>query len=612
MIEYVNLFKALPVKNRSKAFSTDYFDKGVLVETSVASIYSKDVINSLIKKLIPTDSQINKTFHKSWKKVRDASIEQLVVEQIIHYFTTYGLESLGFYNDDTVYIPNEQLDLDAAGGMTFLVLKGITPDEIASRVKNILSSGIALTDSDLDDLVAVIQGQDLSIDPSTCANREMKIRLYDILGIIPEDPVEYLRLQVYRATDSTMLIKSPEVIKAISDSVKKNVFVEYEKKYDLANLASVFYRFKPLFLAFKNKKSANTVNRIRRLAVKHHSPMPEDYLASVTKHLRKATFDAKKFSASLKNVNIFRKIKLVQALRFYDNKDASGVVYSIRNGKAFVSTTTPIGDAYGATLLVMKSLTEDLKHLEGKKVYMDSGLVVPTSGKMFYGNIPVGSYFSTKESLVLGVSWKDVKSYRVDLDLSMISIGGKIGWDGGYRNEDFLFSGDITSAPNGATEAHLVRSGIRDGVYILNLNYFNGEGGPEVPFTVFVAKENEFERMNKNAMLSQDNMVFWADSVIDSKRKQKSIGVLRVKNGVKTFHVFESKMGSSMSASNDEKSRNMISFYNVYLDSLLDMKTLMEWAGAELVDNTKEADIDLSLSSLTKDALIELMTGSNK
>jgi len=67
-----------------------------------------------------------------------------------------------------------------------------------------------------------------------------------------------------------------------------------------------------------------------------------------------------------------------------------------------------------------------------------------------------------------------------------------------------------------------------------------------------------------------------------------------------------------MSASNDEKSRNMISFYNVYLDSLLDMKTLMEWAGAELVDNTKEADIDLSLSSLTKDALIELMTGSNK
>jgi hypothetical protein len=612
MIEYLNLFKALPVKERTSSFSTDYLKQGVLVEDSVVSSYSKAAISSLIAKLIPTDSQINKTFHKSWKKVRDASIQQLVIEQLIHYFTTYGLENLGFYNNDTVYLPNEQLDLEASGGIAFLVLKGITLDEISSRVQNILSSGMALSDSDLDDLVAVIQSQELHISISECNNREMKVRLYDLLRIVPGDPVEYLRLQVYRATESTMLIKSQEAIMTISNNVKRNVFVEYEKMFGLTRLAPIFHRFKPLFLAFKNKKSANTINRIRRLAVKHHQPMPEDYLASVTKHIRNGTFNVKKFYTSLENANVFRKIKLVQALRFYENKDVSGVVYSVRNGRSFTSATTPIGNASEAIFVTMKSLAEDLKHLKDKKVYVHPGLVAPTSGKMFYGDLPIGSFFSTKDSLVLGVSWKDAKNYRVDLDLSMISIGGKIGWDSGYRNKDFLFSGDITAAPDGATEAHLVRAGIRDGIYLLNLNYYNAyNDSPEVPFTAFVAKENEFERMNKNAMVSQDNMLFWANSTIDPKRSQKSIGVLKIHNGVKTFHIFESKMGRGMTAHNDERSRNMISFYDIYLKSLLDMKTLLWWADAKLVDNPKEADIDLSLSSLTKDTLIKLLTGTS-
>jgi hypothetical protein len=612
--KYLNLFKALPVNQRARSFSTDYIGMGVLVEDSVMENYGKAEVDKFVKGLVPTDSQMNQTFHKSWKKVRDASIEQLVVEQIVHYFTTYGFEALGFYNEDSVYLPNERLELEAQGGITFYVLRGITAKEVADRVEHIITSGIALSDSDLTDLVDVIKDQGLTVDPSISTNREMKVRLYRMLNITPEDPVEYLRLQVYRTTDKTMLIKSKEVIEEIKGAETENVFAEYEEWFGLTGLASIFYRFKPIFLAFKNKASASTVNRIRKLAVKHHRPMPEDYLASVTKHLRNGTFEVEKLQESLAKTNVFRKVKLAQALRFYDDKSASGVVYSVRNGKSFATTINPLNtSADEALLAVMESLSEDLGYLEGKRIYMDAGLTVPTSGKMFFGDVPFGSHFSTKDSLVLGVSWKDVRGHRVDLDLSMISVGGKIGWDGGYRNNNLLFSGDITAAPNGATEAHLVRDGAQDGIYLLNLNYFNAHDydNIEVPFTLFVTAESEYERMNKNAMMSQDNMLFWADSVIDAERKQKTIGVLKISGGVKTFHVFEFKTGRGITARNDDKSANTIAFYDKYLDSMLDLRSLLEWAGATVVNYQEEAEIDLSMNSLTKDALVGLLTNKS-
>lgn len=611
MNDYLNLFKSVPVKERTKTFSTDYLESGVLIEDSVLSDYSRTEVSKFVKALVPTNSQLNKTFHKSWRKVRDASIEQLVAEQIAHYFTTYGLGSIGLYNKDTVYLPNEALELEEEdGGFTFYVLRGITADEVCDSIHRIISSGMALSDSDLDSLVAVIKNEGLKVDPSVSSNKEMAVRLYDLLKITPENPVEYLRLQVFRATGSTLLIKNSDTVQAISNSTTDNVFKEYEKKYGLSKLASIFYRFKPLFLAFKNKKSANTVNRIRKLAVKCHVPMPEDYLASVTKHLRNGTFDVDKLNASLANANVFRKVKLIQALRFYGDKSASGVVYSVRNGKSFTTTINPINAGTDeAVLAAMDSLCQDLKHLRGKRVYTDVGLMVPTSGKMFYGDVPFGSYFSTENSLVLGVSWKDTHE-TVDLDLSIMSISGKTGWDGNYRNSNFLFSGDITAAPNGATEAHLVHDKAGDGIYLLNLNYFNGYNeNNEVPFTLFVAEENEFERIDKKSMMSRDNMLFWADSSIDGKRKEKSIGVLKIRQGIKTFHAFESKMGRSMSSRIDSKSQNMIAFYDKYLDSMLDLNGLLEWVGAEVVNNPKLADINLSMNSLTKDKLISLITG---
>ncbi|RLF67440.1 MAG: hypothetical protein DRN26_02435 [Thermoplasmata archaeon] len=611
MNAYMRLFKALPVEKHTKSFSAEYIDKGVLVEDSVIQTYGNRV-DMFVRNLVPSNSEINKTFHKSWKKVRDASIEQLVAEQVLHYFSTYGLESLGLYNENTIYIPNEELKLDGKGGITFYVLRGITLAEIAEGVNRIISSGIALIDQELEDLQAIVRGNNLQVNLAICNNRELRVRLYKMFGTIPEDPVEYLRLIVYNATDSTLLIKSNDVIATIMRrycNEKVNVFEAYEKSFGLGGLASIFYRFKPIFLAFKNKTSASTINRIRRLAPKYHKPMQEDYLASVTKHIRNGTLQIPKLEECLRDANFFRKIKLTQAIRFYSNEDVSGIVYSIRNGKSFATKAKPINENTRGTLLtILDSLVNDLSHLRNKKVFMDAELAVPTSGKMFLGDIPFGTSFSTKDSLVIGVSWKDVSERSVDLDLSIIHSGGKVGWNTSYRNSSLLFSGDITSAPHGATEAFLVRADANDGVYLVNLNYYNAECVcMPVPFTLFVTKEKEFSRINKNAMMSQDNMLFWARSDIQPKHKQKIVGILRVKDGVKTFYAFESKTGRSIVSAVDQKSLNTISYYDKYLDSLLKLRSLLELAGVRIVNTPEEADIDLSLKTLTKLKLLELL-----
>jgi len=617
MIECLSLFKAAPVDKNSKTFSMDYINFGVLVEESVISKYSKRKVKEFVMDLVPANSELNKTFHKSWDKVKDSPIGILVAEQILHYMSTYGLAEMGLYNDSTVYIPNEELNLDDDGETTFYVLRGITVDEMLVRTNKILSTGVALNDNDLDSFIKIIKKYKLAIDPSLCRNREMAVRLYSILKITPEDPLEFLRLQVFIATGKSMLIKNKDTIEAISEEVRGNVFKKFEKKYGLTGLASIFYRFKPLFLAFKNHKSASTVNQIRRLAVKHHKPMAEDCIASVTKNLRNGSFNLKKLKSSLSNANIFRKIKLAQALGFYNNKDAEGVVYSIRNGKSFTSVTTPVDTSKAATA-TLNSIGDSLKHLKGKRVYIDSNLAAPTSGKMFLGDVPFGSSFSTNKSMVVGVCWKNEKTGRaIDLDLSIISLDGKVGWDGSYRDDNFLFSGDITSAPNGATEAFNIQSDAEDGTYLLNLNYYNahdcdydsGSDGAAVPFRMFVANHSEFVK-NKNSMVSQKRMLFWADSDIDAKCKQKAVGIIKIKDGVKTFYAFESKTGNRMTSSVGEQSRNMIDFYDKYLDSLLSIRSLLELSGAKVIsDKNKDFDIDLSLHSLTKDKLINLLVG---
>jgi hypothetical protein len=55
-----------------------------------------DVVESVVG---ISGEKANAAFHKSWAVVQDAAMEQLVIQQIVHYLTIYAFEALGIGMD---------------------------------------------------------------------------------------------------------------------------------------------------------------------------------------------------------------------------------------------------------------------------------------------------------------------------------------------------------------------------------------------------------------------------------------------------------------------------------------------------------------------------------
>ena len=117
MKETIRLFKAVPItakrrKKPSAIILKATLQKGFVFAPEVIANYNTDELYEILKlaesELGLTAEQMNSTFHKSWDKIKTAELAQLVMEQLVHYFTTYGFKQLGVYSEESVYIPNEK------------------------------------------------------------------------------------------------------------------------------------------------------------------------------------------------------------------------------------------------------------------------------------------------------------------------------------------------------------------------------------------------------------------------------------------------------------------------------------------------------------------------
>ena len=217
----IRLFNAVPIKNigtakASEALMRETIQHGFLFAPEAIYNYSERELFELTEKIGLTSEQMNSTFHKSWKKVREADITQLILEQMMHYITTYGFEHLGIYDERSVYIPSETLDIPDIEKLPLRVIKGYTKDELRSKLLGMLRVGLALRDTTISDVLEIVQYVGLTAEEiATIKNREVAIALYDNLNTIPENPVEFLRYVIFKCTGRTLLIKDVATIKAI-------------------------------------------------------------------------------------------------------------------------------------------------------------------------------------------------------------------------------------------------------------------------------------------------------------------------------------------------------------------------------------------------------------
>lgn len=626
MVSTIRLFKALPV-NEHNVFSTNdvltktTLEKGFVFSPEVIANYPdpKHLIDLVDQVYGRNSEELNQTFHKSFAKVRDASMQQLVFEQIIHYLTTYGAESMGIYSSDSVYIPAEQLDApELKDGLRLVVIRGLTKQGLKTELMKLLTSGVALHERTLADAidVATFVGFDPS-DVELVKNKEARSALYDYYGLVPQNPVEFLRFIVYRATEKTLLIKNDSLINQIKERKNTDIsryFDAYEKEVGLERLAEVFYRYKPLFLAFRtNTNLRKTINKIRRLAVANHKPIPEDTLNSVTAHLKQHDSpDIGKIESALQDANVFRKIRLAYALKFRTT-DADSVLYRVRNGKSY-ATNFSFGNKEGAQTTydtVMRSIIADIRpNIEGKKIFIPRGLKygLPATEKQFTGNLPTGTYVEVVEDMVCGVHWEDEGSGFIDLDLSISNAEGKIGWDGVYRDTEqgIYFSGDVTSAPkpNGASELFHVGGRAR-GVWIMHINYYNFSEDVPVPFKIMVGSETK-ENITKNHTIDPNKILALSTTEIDVK--QKNLGIIVADENSTKFYFAESNLGKSITAGNTPYSEQARKYLlNYYTDSII-LNDVLVAAGAELVEDVANADINLSPEAVDKTTILELLT----
>lgn len=544
---------------------------------SSGAIWSKDeIVRHLLNEKL-SGNDLNKTFHKSWKTIQESSRFELLQHQILHYISTYGSDF-----KDEVYIPSEVLDLEGTT-LKYKVINSYTREEFIDKALGLLKSGIALKEETVNDLISLLVDElDYKFTGDEgIKNKEAIVKIAELYNVFPKNNVEFFRYIIYRTTGETLLIKNDNLISKIKSS-NFNPSQQF-KDFGLDNLSEIFNRFKPLFLGFKDR-CPKTINKLSKLSKKNHKPLVQNPLNNVTSiKLEESDLHW------LENATIFSLFKALQALhsRIYGQNT---FMYRIRNGKSWLrekqTNTENLEHNFNLIMDFMKSKYS----LNGKSFYLPSDVkyTLPTSEKMFVGNIPTGTKF-LGDNLAVGIYWENEWG-ATDLDLSAINIDGKVGWNSSYnQNNNLLYSGDITSAPNGAVEYLYAKDNVPTS--LVRNNVFRGNDNCD--YKIVIGKGDNIDR---NYMMNPSKL--FAEVKCQSVQKQTILGIFSTGE----FTILNFGEGHlRVSTGNSEKPIEALMYQ---WSNPLTFNWMVSELGGIVKDTEKDVDYNFSLDNLQKDSFL--------
>ena len=181
----------------------------------------------------------NSTFYKTWKDITDKTRMELLLDQLIHYATTYGTN----YEAET-YCPNgDPIQVDYK---SYKVIQAITEEELEEKIYKVLGSGIALKSDIVEAFCEYLLLLPQAIKLDDIKNREAMTYICKHLGIFPNKPEDIIRYIFYICTDNPMLIQSKEMLRMVKVYAYQVDF-SYLTDEQLVGLASVFNRYKRIF-----------------------------------------------------------------------------------------------------------------------------------------------------------------------------------------------------------------------------------------------------------------------------------------------------------------------------------------------------------------------------
>lgn len=512
-----------PDRLRNDALKRGYIIHPDLLNTDVEAFIKKQILHP------------NTTFYKRWEDVQGKDRFQLFIDQVMHYASTYGS---GYTQEGNGYVPNDGAETPDFTEYTLIV--PITEEELYRRCLDILKGGAALKQETVQalcgavtDYLAAHPQEPFDID--AIRNREAISILAKALGVRPSDPVALLRYILYESTGETLLIQSQSVLRRIRVCSEPFDFRQLSAE-ELDGLASIFYRFKDLFLAFRTREtfdpkrkafvllaspSRQVINRLRRAAPKRHVPMRKGFWET----LLDAGVSEEELRARLDGVSNFKLVTLLQAIRerlLLQSGDKQ--MYLIRNGSVWFGPAPERSEKRAYLDMLERVLRERLvRNLAPKACRVrfpdDLRLTCPCSEKNFIGNLPFGSSYPVSNHNYFGIYWR-AEWGTDDFDLSFVDwTGTKTGWNEEYNTGQTLYSGDMTSANPEASEVIYCKDLCPDGTFYVN----RYNGAPFSRFRFYFGQQ-EIAKLTENYMVDPNSLKI--NEELQSDRTQKMVGVL--------------------------------------------------------------------------------------
>ena len=447
----------------------------------------------------------NKTFYQSWNDVTSKTRIELFLDQLRHYASTYGTDFKG-----EAWIPERTKELPAFPYSQLKVVEGITEDELIEEVKKLAYSNIAVKEETID----FLYGFRKHLEIEKVGIRQLKLKLItDDYKF--KDGQECLLWILYKYFNITMLVKNKETLDSLNPCPAMSKVLENNKEV----LASVFFRNKDVFLTFKKEKSLkHIINRIRKLANTYHKPMKK----SIWLRLDEIPYEERE--------QLFDKSPIFKLVQVYNALNNPTGYYVIRNGKAFYKSTIEREMVTRVKDRLIQHIVRKMPKVESVSLPKGIDLAMPTSEKNFIGDIPIGSTVDCSENnTMVGIYWRNGWGAR-DLDLHCMTIeGNPVGWNTDYyKDEEIVFSGDMTSANPEASEVMWFKNKPQDS--IISVSKFSGHNLYE--YDMFIAQEST-TNFKRGYMVDPRNIIYQAHMKFENK---SDITLGYFKDGKFTFH----------------------------------------------------------------------------
>lgn len=608
----IKLFKAVVLKNGKqpsletvREYRIEAIKHGVVIDPEAfvgrSLSEARKIVDDAIAEYGVDMLKTNSTFYKRFSDVEERSTLELRLDQLTHYMSTYGR---GIDRDDIVGYEPEQLswlDVDIKGNLTYI--EALTTEELADKVKNMLTSGMALSEETQSHLIVIINGCKLPVSEylDQISNREFMCRMCKELNLLPKNFDEFTRYLIYLGTGSALLIKSRAMLTELdwlgrgAHARQEKAFEQYVKQFGIEEVAKNITRYRKLYLVLRKRFTDKTlINRAMKLSKHMYVPRKQSPL----EHVMDLDVPLNAIRGSIANAPVYKLIKVMNAMMRKDGAmDAR--YFKIRNGKSYlklyhkdwrfglVDRTNKIQRKNLVQQMIVNELRDRYGDWNDKVFYIPEGVnyALPTSGKDFVGTLPYMSSYEFKgQDVSLGVAWDT----PADLDLHMLSLSGEhYGWNSSYDGT-VTYSGDMTHLnPYGhAAEFYKIKANDLTAPMIISVNDYWSDA--EVKFDVFVTGAN-VDQNSRQGVATQigPNSVLFHDKVSPQEVSKVLMIVLPTDDGVKigfTATNFDNVRVPGV----DDTTTKLIEIFKHQLDNTYMVTDLVKLLGGQVVHSENE------------------------